>query len=169
MNTSRATNYLLCFFGFFFLAFPSFVKGAESTRHGWTVLDYISNGEKIHLEMPFDSQVLNDGPLITVVGMIGNDQFSIWTSNPPRSGIDVDQAISMVKAIIQKNGGYIREIKKTKINNQWFVDLDGGNAQHVLFLKGRIILTPKNVFYLEALSSNGSNLFSDFFRQCWIR
>jgi hypothetical protein len=169
MNTSRIVNNLLLFFGFLFVIFPSFVKGLESTRNGWTTLDYISNGEKVHLEMPFDSQVVNEGPLIAVVGIIGSDQFSIWTTNPPRSDLDVDQATSMVTAIIQKNGGYVRETKKSKINGQWFVDIDGGNSHHILLLKGRIILTPKNIYYLEALSSNGNNLFSEFFHQCWIK
>ena len=169
MNTSRIANGFFCFFCFFFVAFPAFLKADESSRKGWTVLDYVSNGEKVHLEMPFDSQVLNDGSLIAVVGMIGNDHFSIWTTNPPRSDVDVDQAISMVTAIIQKNGGYIREITKSKINNQWLVDLDGGNSQHVLFLKARIILTSKNIFYLEVLSPNGNNSSSEFFRQCWVK
>ncbi len=169
MNASRVVNNLFLFFGLLLGTLPCIARAGEPIRNGWSVLDYISDGEKVHLEMPIDSQVINEGSLIAIVGMIGHDQFSIWTTTSPRSDIDVDQAISMVTAIIQKNGGYIREIKKSKIKNQWFVDLDGGNAQQILFLKGRIVLTSKNIYYLEALSLNGNNSFSEFFRQCWVK
>ncbi len=169
MKKSCGANILLCFFGFLILTFPSHAKAIESSRNEWSSLDYISNGETVHLEMPINSQVLNDGSLLSIVGFIGNNQLSTWIPIQARAGIGVDQAISMVTAIIQRNGGYIREVKKTKINNQWLVDLDGGCPKHLLILKGRIILTPKNVFYLEVLSSNGNNMYADFFQHCWIR
>lgn len=94
---------------FFLLIFsPSFVKSTENHRSGWTALEYISNGETVHLEMPANSQVLQQGPLISVVSTIGNIQYSVCTTNPPRAGVSVDQAISMVSAIIQNNGGYVQ-------------------------------------------------------------
>jgi hypothetical protein len=131
----------------------------------WQVFDAYSNGDNIHLEMPGNPQVETDGQLTIAYTIVGANQYSFWTSNIPRAGITPDQALAMFTAIIQKNGGFVSNSSMHRQGNQTILDIEGGVPAQLLTLKGRIIVTPGNVFYLETLSPNGANLHSEFVRR----
>jgi hypothetical protein len=110
-------------------------------------------------------QVETDGQLTIVYTIEGANQYSLWTPNEPRAGINPDQALAMVTAIIQQNGGFVSKSSMHTQGNQTVIDIEGGVPAPLLMLKGRIIVTQGNIFYLETLSPNGANLHSEFIKR----
>ncbi len=144
-------------------AVPAFAALAQVPQNAyWQTFDLVSNGEKIHLEMPGNAQVETDGQLTIVYTKEGVNQYSLWTPNEPRARIHPDHALAMVTAIIQQNGGFVSKSSMHMQGNQTVVDIEGGVPAPLLMLKGRIIVTQGNIFYLETLSPNGANLHSEF-------
>lgn len=143
----------------FGVATANYDKGYEAA---WQAFNLSSNGETVHLEMPSTPQVDTDGTLTMIYCSVGGNQYSAWTPNVPRAGISPDQALAMVTAIIQKNGGFVSKSSRSQQHRQSIIDLEGGISASLLTLNGRIIVTPENVFYLETLSPGGVNFHSEF-------
>ena len=131
----------------------------------WEIGDFISNGEQVHLEIPGTGQYENLGALSLVYSIVGANQYGFYMPNTPRSGIKANEALDMVTAIIKSNGGYVSKSSQSNLNGNTIIDIEGGAPENLLFLKGRIIITPKNVFYLETLSPDNNNLHSDFVKK----
>ena len=119
----------------------------------------------MHLEIPGTGQYENLGALSLVYSIVGANQYGFYMPNTPRSGIKANEALDMVTAIIKSNGGYVSKSSQSNLNGNTIIDIEGGAPENLLFLKGRIIITPKNVFYLETLSPDNNNLHSDFVKK----
>jgi hypothetical protein len=124
--------------------------------------EFYWNHELISLETPTPVTVHEEGHLLALESTDSSGQYILWTSLKPAAGWTIDQAIAMVTTIAQEDGVYVSKISKSFIDNRWVADIEGVVPSDVMFMKGRIIVTEKNAFFLETLYWDNTESHLDF-------
>jgi hypothetical protein len=121
------------------------------------------HGESVHLETPSPLKTSQEGSLVSFVSSDCTGRYTLWTTTDPIDDLTIDQVIDTATSMIQKNGGIVTKVTKGLMDGREIVDIEGGNpAQGIWFFKGRIVLTPKNAFYLETMYKNSTERHAYF-------
>ncbi len=121
------------------------------------------HGEAVHLETPSPLKTSQEGSLVSFVSSDRTGRYTLWTTTDSIEGLTIDQVIDIATSMIEKNGGIVTKVTKGFMDDREIVDIEGGNPSHGIWLfKGRIILTPKNAFYLETMYKNNTERHSHF-------
>jgi hypothetical protein len=103
-----------------------------------------------------------DGPwLISTIGD-RSTEHSFRRSIKPTAGMTMDEAVAMVRKTVEEHGGDVIKVSKEQLDHGGIADIKGVNHEKTKFIKGRVIVTDSNVFYLETLYLDKAEAHSDF-------
>ena len=138
----------------------TFFLAAQSYAH---VEEFNWHGETVHLETPSPLRTSQEGSLVSFVSSDRTGTYTLWATLDPIDDLTIDQVIDIATGMIGKNGGIVTKVTRGLMDGREIADIEGGNPSHgIWFFKGRIILTPKNAFYLETMYKNNTERHSHF-------